>query len=280
MQFKLEPIVLATHDGVVTGMSHNTQKHPLYGTDAFDVSVRMPLTGIEKLYAAELLDLRKNIETIRFSIRSWAAQLGLAAFNPECTDIRLRDSCLEIDTLVSDIANEDDNILLSSLRRNAEKKSSKIGRTVLLHPSAQIGEKHLPLDIQSHFRFDRTKLNSNELQKIWLGASGREAILAIRRDLGKIPDVLLAGQYLVGTVDANTENNCWLLEPDLMRGDRTVPVLHDQSCLFDPLRTVGKRQVEIRNTNGIEESLHNISIKVSVYRTNLDLYHCVHRQGV
>jgi len=279
MKFKLDPIALATKDGVVTGMSNQEQRHPLYGTPSFEVRVSAKLDSVEGAYAEELLRAGNTVETIRYSIRNWAAQLGLAAFNPECTEVQLRDSALQIETLVSDISGKEDDVLISSLRRNAE-GFAKIARAVLLFPGSKVDGRQLPLSMDAHYAFDREGLPSEELDAIWHGKSGREGILPIRDDLGAIPDVLDAGQYFVGEVEANPSEYCWLLEPQLMRGNQKVPVLHDQSCLFDPVRTTGRRQIEIKNTNSKAESLRDLSIAVSIYWTNLALFHCEHKEGV
>jgi|GEM_PF-2345827 len=280
MHHDLDSIALASQDGVVTGMSDHEETHPLYGTPAHSLRMTASLDQLERESADNLLWTTDVSKTIRHSIRSWAAQLGLAGFNPECTEVRLRGSTVDVETLVSDISGKEDGMLIDSLRRNVSSGKARLSRILLLPPDSLEGLKRLPLQTDRHYDFDRRDLSPETIDGIWQGASGRQAILDIRKNMGMVPDTLLPGRYFVGAVEANPNEHCWVIEPELMRGENRVRVLHDQSCLYDPVRTQGERQVEIRNINGIAESLKDLDVLVSVYRTNLELFHCDHQRGV
>jgi hypothetical protein len=261
-------------------MSLQWEKHPLYKTPSQALRMRASLNELELTMARMLMQDMDVTKTIRYSIRSWAAQLGLAGFDAGSTEVCLRNTTLEVETLVSDISGQPDDMLLQSLRRNVDGHRARVARVLLLPQEARIGERRLPLNMSKHYGFDRQRLTDSELDTIWQGKSGRGSILAIRKDLGAVPGALGPGQYLVGAVDANPGNECWVLEPALMRGSTYVDILHDQSCLYDPVRTKGERQVEIRNINGKAEPLNGLDIIASAYRTNLDLFHCAHTRGV
>ncbi len=271
---------LASRDGIVTGMSNHVEKHPLYGTDSYALRMEVMLNGVEQLLAAELMTISDITKTIRASIRSWAAQLGLAGFNAECMTVELTSSGAIVETLVSDISNEENDILMQSLRNMADKKVARISRLLLLPEAARSGQVAMPLHEDVHYRFDRSRLSPKQLEKIWRGKSGREAILAVRQNLGPVPKELAGGTYLVGKVEANTRNDCWVIEPVLLRRGQEISALHDQSCFFDPKRTNGGREVEVRITGHSPQLIRDVSVLASVYTTNLAFFDCNHTAGV
>jgi len=277
----LSSIALVTRDGTVTGMGDHEKPHPLYGTPSYELRVDVPLNELERASAKYLQTLGDLTTRMRSSIRSWAAQLGLAGFNPECTEVRIAGSVAIVDTLVSDVSNKSDTVLLDSLRASYRSGiETKISRLLLAPDGSQAGRIRLPLHQDVHYEFDRNRLSRDELLAIWAGKSGRKAIEDVRTDLGAIPKELHPKEYFVGEVEANPGDDYWVLEPTLMRGDQLIKVLHDRSCIFDPKRTTGRRQVEIRNVNGQSESLEGVEIVATIYRTKLDVIHCDHLEGV
>ena len=276
----LDSIALATKDGVVVGISSQEEIHPIYKTPARRIQMLARMGSHEQLLAEELFDQYHNeiAAVIRFSIRSGLAQLGIAGFNPECTEASLHRADVLVDTLITDLSGGDCNRLIESLCKQIG--NAYIARVLLLPPAARKSEVEMPLRRDRHYTFDRNKLSESDLAAIWGGAPAREKIESIRTNRGKIPERLPSGKYFVGTVDANPGDDCWVIEPTLRRNGRNIPVLHDQSCMFDPRRTNGERQVEICNINGVDERLEGVHVVASVYQTDIKIFDCDHQKGV
>src|SRR3989344_750228 len=104
-----------TQDGVLTHLGRRPQKHPSHGTDAYELVMQVPLRPSEH-QAIELLLADPALGSVRYSIRSSLAQLGVDGFDPEATTVVMESSKAIVTTFLRVLQKETGMRILDTLR--------------------------------------------------------------------------------------------------------------------------------------------------------------------
>ena len=283
---------LITDDGYVTAISSRPERHPLYGTDAYGMNVEMPLRKEEQSLLELLQSADGEIGKFLLHIRSFLAQLGVDAFYPETTQVRLAGGSADIRTLLTSLSEECGHRVIEEIRRMvAEGRRAYLGRGSLLPLSARLnaeqvrthmregdlvaegasvasdGALRLPL-LPMEYRYDAVPLQSDVLQPILAKeGSGRRRIFDSRKIVPSLPSPLASGQFFVGGFDLHTRCSHAIIDTQTCDKDgNPTNALHLSAVLMDAGRTFeGDRQAELR-ANGRPVDLARLRLHADLYR--------------
>lgn len=276
-------VALVTEDGVLTGMSDAVDTHPLYGSDARMIQVKVPLRWPEGCLAWNIHD-GSVPGAIQFSIRSFAAQSGLEGFEQETTEIGFDANGLVIETLVTDLSDRTHGRLLRALRQLADGKRTPIVRAILTPKDSAIRsdepvEEFLPgVKTKPHIQsvlypledmhYEIPRMSVEQLRAIFeTRASGRKLLGAFRREKKGLPSHLDPGGFLVGQINVGHLTHHAMLDREtVINGETSTTIVHGHSRLLDADRPESNRQIEIVNVNGTVEPLAGRFVRARFYR--------------
>ena len=283
---------LVTKDGVITGMGNHPDSHREYRTGAYGLRVQIPLSREEQFLAQRVLKNR-GMGMLRLVVRSCIAQLGVDAFHPDVTDVRIQSGHMVVETLVANYSTDPGNHIMDALRAVSNHGRAKFARAAILPESATLSAQRiddalvartirapgavvvetkgvdvlaLPLRHDFHYAFQYDQLPHDRLIRMIMG-NGRDVLRSARPPRDGLPEVLRPHGFFVGAIDIDYTKYHLVLEPETIRNGVSSPLVHGQSCVLDSERTgtEGPVQVELRNINGTPETLSNLSMCARVY---------------
>lgn len=286
---------VATQDGELLALSSQSVDHPVYNTPAYEAKVRFEISAYQHELAL-CLEMEQNNRNAQTIARSAPEQLGVfsGGFAANGTDPlfevqKITEDSIEIATYVTTVDSNADGRMLQSLQslmlRLQNPKSvkdstrPKIMRLFLAHPEAKVTvpEPRLLKLLPEKVVYDSIKFSNEELESIWLGTqSGREVLLpkGARKDVER---KIQPGSFIVGEVSAMkrddpSSQHFWLIERVVLdeHGNPTA-IRHGEAALFDPMRSIGLRQIEVVNIGA--ESVASDSLYFQITEYHPDILH-------
>ncbi len=270
-----------TDDGTLLHVDTQPVPHPFCANlEAHIATVRIPLTPIQQLV---LREIQNGAGTIRYSIRSALAQLGIDGFDVGTTTLDMEGTSARVTTLLSDWRRQTQSDVLRILADlSSAEHPPKIARLVLLPHEARLsvaetGLAHMKHDehtlalplADEHYRIRDDRLTAAFIWAMLSNGSAREHMTHVREKHEGLPSSIEPGEFFLGGVDISPQEFHLALRQHTAQNDgQQSPLLHGHSCFFDAGRC--HRQVETRHTGRKTiVTLEGISILAEPYRAQV-----------
>lgn len=262
---------ILTEDGVLTGMSTQTQTHPRFGTDAYEARVEIPLTGQAADLAHHLQQEGGSVGRICVALRSTLGQLQCEAFGDSETQVSVAGGGLQVVSLMTTLGNEHGPEVIRAIRRLSGQQRLRVAHAGIFPEAAKV--RALPLRLRPvEYRIDYEKLGDTALERILAGnGSGRTVLHDARSELRRSLGTLSPREFFLGQFDLDEilEHHV-IVEPASVRGEAPTGVIHGSARLFHADRNEPhRRQAEIWNSNGEPEPLEELMFTGTAYQPSL-----------
>jgi len=281
-----------TGDGVVVGVSEKVQRHPVYGTDAYEMALHLPLFEHEAEQYSELV--RHGIGHVRGHVRSALAQMGNTAFHPDSFEHVLHGDMLHISTLVTNLNGEAGQRSIDVMRDLArEKHEPRFMHAGLLPDHARLSSREEIQDAQQRggiivasdadlyvdgsiglphntvYEFHDAAFTREQIAKILLN-EGRANLESNRRSAHGFPETFTKGQFLVTGAELRSVDYHVVLRPSLVVGTEKISAFQLESPVLHAGRTNrGLRQFEVYAPEDYAVSLADTRVVADFYKASV-----------
>lgn len=289
--FKLADV---TDDGFLKRVSNQRQKHPVYGTDAFEVEFTVPLLDAEARQAEHARELLGRLTgDVRLLYRSAFGQSASDMGHPDVTEFKVNSHKITGTTLLTYFDEQGEAFAATVAGLGIIKPTVRIGRLALLPHAAQVKYKALQsiigtklgLSAQATIRKDGTLLLPVEGPRYVFDEQARHpavvtemlegsarTVLARHRREEPLPEVLHSGDFLVAGVKVDAPEHHVILDATTWVHDGISEIVHGNAAGLIAGRTVshaGPRQVEImkmKHSNGRPIPVRDVRVMAKVFR--------------
>lgn len=281
-----------TGDGVVVGVSNHVQRHPAYGTDAYEMELHLPLFEHEVEQYRELVT--HGIGTVRGHVRSAIAQMGNTAFHSGTFEHSLRGEMLHVSTLVTNLNGEMGkrtiDVMRDLARQNHEPRFMHAGLlphrarlstkdeiqsaqqkgSIVVAPHADLyADGSIGLPHQTVYGFHEAAYTQVEIAKILMD-EGRANLACNRYPREALPDVLTKGQFLVTGAELKSVDYHVVLRPSLVVDGHKIAAFQLESPVLHAGRTnKGLRQFEVYAPEDERVALAHTRVVADFYKASV-----------
>ncbi len=282
-----------TGDGYLTNIGEEEEPHRFYKTPSFRLEGTIPLNPEERVVAHEILTQFNGL--IVGHVRSFAAQLGVTAFEDRTAEYALKGSDLEFVTRITHVNGQAGEQVITEMR-NMLRENIKIPfmHAGLLPDSARVsgwqqlarvmqagdvsfegvpnadGSINVPAGLSACV-FHEQVMTRHSIESMFMGGEGRRT-LASMRQVVPLPEQMDPRQFLVTNFNLNVAKHHAVLRPQVTRDGERIPVFHIGSTALHAGRTNGVgvakgvlRQFELKNVSDSAQSLGNAHVTVDLY---------------
>lgn len=296
-QEEFEPFFNLAHvtgDGVVVGVSDKRQVHPVYGTDAYEMELKLPLFKNEAEQYLELTSAR--IGDVRCHVRSAIAQMGNDAFHRDTLEHFIRGEVLMIRTLLTNLNGSKGQSVITTTRNLVHHgHEPRFMHAGLLPHHARVSQKEEMLVAQKEkvitvssdadfyddgsiglphkalYGFNDAAFTTEQIAQILMKEGGREILERNRFPVEEFPQKLQKGQFLVTGTDLRSVAYHVVLRPALVAEEGNIPAFQTESPVLHAGRTdtPNHRQLEVIVQDDYEVPLRDTRVVAEFYRASV-----------